>query len=185
MALRADPIHIESDRLSIKPFAAGDADAAYPCITPTLTRFMAWEPAPDRASFDRIWRAWLPSIADGSDFVFAVRQRDGGTFLGLVGLHHVKDAGAELGVWIREDRHREGIGREAVGLVVDWACATLGIRRFIYPVAEANAPSRRIAESLGGTVAQHGETPKYRSVTYVISRDAGPANRDDATRIGR
>ncbi|OXI77985.1 GNAT family N-acetyltransferase [Burkholderia sp. AU33423] len=180
MALRADPIHIESDRLSIKPFSAGDAGAAFPCITPTLTRFMAWEPPPDRASFDRIWRAWLPSIADGSDFVFTVRQRDCGMFLGLAGLHHVTIAGAELGVWIREDRHREGIGREAVGLVVEWACATLGIRRFTYPVAEANEPSRRIAESLGGTVVQRGETPKYPSVTYLILRDTAIADRGNA-----
>ncbi|CAB3756764.1 GNAT family N-acetyltransferase [Burkholderia puraquae] len=184
MALRADPIHIESDRLSIKPFSAGDADATFPCITPTLTRFMAWEPPPDRASFERTWRAWLPSIANGSDFVFAVRQREGGMFLGLVGLHHVKDAGAELGVWIREDRHREGIGREAVGLVVEWACTTIGIRRFTYPVAEANEPSRRIAESLGGTVVQRSETPKYPSVTYVISRDAAIAARGNAKRVG-
>jgi RimJ/RimL family protein N-acetyltransferase len=73
-----------------------------------------------------------------------------------------------LGIWIREDRHREGIGREAVGLVAGWASSVLGIERFTYPVAEENYPSRRIAESLGGVVAERRETPKYKSVVYQI-----------------
>lgn len=163
-------IHIESGRLSIKPFSASDADATFPCITLSLTRFMAWEPPPDRASFDRIWQAWLPAIADGTDFVFAVRQRDSGAFLGLAGLHCINDASAELGIWIREDRHREGIGREAVSLIAGWASRALDIEGFTYPVAEENYPSRRIAESLGGVVAEQRETPKYKSVVYQIPR---------------
>jgi RimJ/RimL family protein N-acetyltransferase len=97
-----------------------------------------------------------------------IRQRDGGAFLGLVGIHHIKQAIPELGVWIREDRHREGIGREAVGLAVEWARVTLDVQCFNYPVAEANHPSRRIAESLGGTVTSRCETPKFGSVIYQI-----------------
>lgn len=161
-------IHIESARLSIRPFSSNDADAAFQCITPSLTRFMAWEPPADRESFDRVWQTWLPAIAAGSDYVFAIRQRDSGAFLGLVGFHHVNDVSPELGVWIREDRHYEGIGREAVRLVVEWACLTLGTQCFTYPVAEENYPSRRIAESLGGTVTGRRETPKYQSVIYQI-----------------
>ncbi|WP_222942815.1 GNAT family N-acetyltransferase [Pantoea eucalypti] len=59
-----------------------------------------------------------------------IRQRDGGAFLGLVGIHHIKQAIPELGVWIREVRHREGIGREAVGLAVEWARVTLDVQCF-------------------------------------------------------
>jgi RimJ/RimL family protein N-acetyltransferase len=168
MPLRPDEIHIESRRLSIRPFSAGDADETFPCITLSLTRWMAWEPPRDREGFDRIWQAWLPAIAEGTDLVFAVRQRDSGRFLGLAGLHHVRDASAELGIWIREDRHREGIGSEAVSLVAGWASREMHIERFTYPVAEENYPSRRIAESLGGVVAEQRETTKYKSVIYQI-----------------
>ncbi|WP_233809389.1 GNAT family N-acetyltransferase [Paraburkholderia sp. HP33-1] len=165
-----DAIRIESARLSPKPFAASDADEAFPCITTSLTRWMSWEPAPDRETFDRIWQAWLPAMAERADFVFAVRERNSGEFLGLAGLHHVKDASAVLGIWVRENRHGEGIGREAVRLVAEWASSELSIERFTYPVAEENYPSRRIAESLGGVVVERRETPKYKSVIYQIPR---------------
>lgn len=164
-------IQIESGRIMIRPFSAMDADETYRCITPALTRFMAWEPPADRAAFDSVWQAWLPAIVDRSDFTFAIRQqgeRKERTFLGLAGLHRVVGANAELGIWIREDRHGEGLGREAVTLVSQWASQTLGITRFTYPVAEANFSSRRIAESLGGVIIERRTTPKYDSVVYEI-----------------
>ncbi len=51
-----------------------------------------------------------------------------------------------------------------------WASREWGIDRFIYPVAEENYASRRIAESLGGVVVERRQTPKYQSVIYQIPR---------------
>jgi len=169
MPLSPDEIHIESERLSIRPFSADDADATFRCITPSLTRFMSWEPPATREVFDRIWPGWLQTIAEGTDFTFAVRQRANGSFLGLAGLHDVRNTSAELGIWIREDFHTQGFGREAVGLVAAWASLALGSKSFTYPVAEENYPSRRIAECLGGVLVERRETPKYMSVIYRIS----------------
>ncbi|MCC8405957.1 GNAT family N-acetyltransferase [Paraburkholderia sp. MMS20-SJTN17] len=166
--VRSHEIRIESARLSIRPFSTIDADLSFPCITPSLTRFMAWDPPASREDFDRIWQSWLPAIDDGADFVFAIRERDAGGFLGLAGLHYVRNTSPELGIWIREDRHQEGFGREAVGLVAGWASRTLRVASFTYPVAEENIPSRRIAESLGGVIVERRETPKYMSVIYRI-----------------
>jgi RimJ/RimL family protein N-acetyltransferase len=110
MLLQPTEIQIESTRLLIKPFSANDADATFSCITPSLTRYMAREPPASRHDFDGIWRSWIPSIDDGSDYVFAIRQRADGGFLGLIGLHRVRTESPELGIWIREDRHRNGFG---------------------------------------------------------------------------
>ncbi|PRY08187.1 GNAT family N-acetyltransferase [Paraburkholderia sp. BL25I1N1] len=170
MLLRPTEIQIESTRLLIKPFSASDADATFSCITPSLTRHMAWDPPASRDDFDDVWRSWIPTIADGSDYVFAVRQHADGSFLGLAGLHRVHTASPELGIWIREDRHRNGFGREAVTLVARWATRTIGAESFTYPVAEENRPSRRIAESLGGVIVENRLTPKYMSVVYRIPR---------------
>ncbi|NYH16350.1 RimJ/RimL family protein N-acetyltransferase [Paraburkholderia bryophila] len=164
----AQSIRIESTRLLIKPFSPADADVAFSCITLSLTRYMAWEPAASRDEFDRIWQGWIPSIENGSDYVFAIRHRTDRSFLGLVGLHYVNTEKQELGIWIREDRHGEHFGREAVTLVARWATQTLGAESFIYPVAEENLPSRRIAESLGGVIVEHCERPKYKAVIYRI-----------------
>jgi RimJ/RimL family protein N-acetyltransferase len=168
MLLRTTEIQIESTRLLIKPFSANDADAAFSCITPSLTRHMAWEPPASRHDFDRVWKSWIPSIEDGSDYIFTIRKRADGSFLGLVGLHRVRTESPELGIWIREDCHQHGFGREAVTLVAHWATQTIGCESFTYPVAEENSPSRRIAESLGGLVVESRVTPKYKSVVYRI-----------------
>lgn len=170
MAPRTSEIHIQSARLSIRPFSAVDADATFACITPSLTRFMSWDPPVSRDDFDRVWRSWLPAIEDGSDFVFAIRQLDDGSFLGLTGLHHARSESPELGIWIREDRHREGLGREAVALVAQWATRLIGVESFSYPVAEENHSSRRIAELLGGVIVEKRVTPKYHSVVYRIPK---------------
>jgi RimJ/RimL family protein N-acetyltransferase len=170
MSLRPTVIQIESARLLVKPFSAEDADAAFSCITPPLSRYMAWEPPASRCDFDRVWQAWIPSIDDGSDYVFAIRHRVDGHFLGLSGLHHVRTESPELGIWIREDHHRMGFGREAVTAVAQWATRTVGTESFIYPVAEENHASRRVAESLGGIIVERRVTPKYNSVVYRIPR---------------
>ena len=168
MAVPLSDIHMQSTRLSLKPFSADDADAAFFCITPSLARFMSWEVPASRAAFDRTWQAWLPAMAAGEEFVFAVRQRTDGGFLGLTGLHRVTSDDPELGIWIREDRHRQGFGPEAVGMVAQWATQALGIASFLYPVAEANRPSRRLAESLGGIMVGRRTMPKFDAVIYRI-----------------
>lgn len=161
-------VEIESARLVLKPFSSGDADAAFSCITHSLTRFMGWEPSASRHDFDRVWQSWMPSIDEGSDFVFAIRRCCDRHFLGLAGLHHAQTASPELGIWIREDRHRQGFGREAVASVAQWASQTMKPAHYIYPVAEENHASRRIAELLGGVVIERRATPKYMSVIYRI-----------------
>lgn len=161
---------IESGRLSMRPFGPADAADAFACITPSLTRFMSWEPPGSRAAFDAVWQAWLPAMAAGSESVFAIRARRDGTFLGLAGVHRMHADDPELGIWIREDRHGHGFGREAVGLAARWASPRIRAASFLYPVAEANVASRRIAESLGGVVCDRRSTPKYDAVVYRIPR---------------
>jgi RimJ/RimL family protein N-acetyltransferase len=165
---RHEDIRITSDRLQLSAFTAHDADDAFACITPTLTRYMSWEPAPSRAAFRDVWMKWVAPIADGNEYVFVIRERDGDRFAGLAGLHRVNDATPELGIWIREDRHGRGYGAEAVRRVAQWAMQSLGIKRFVYPVAEQNHASRRIAEALGGVVAERRSTRKYEALVYCI-----------------
>jgi RimJ/RimL family protein N-acetyltransferase len=161
-------INIRSARMTLKPFTSADADDAFSCITPSLTRFMSWDPPASREEFDQVWRAWLLTIQDGSDFVFVSRSAVDNQFLGLVGLHRAQTENPELGIWIREDRHGNGFGREAVTAVADWASTHLKPSSFSYPVAEQNGASRRIAESLGGVAVAQRADRKYHAVIYQI-----------------
>lgn len=176
-------LQIDSARLLLTPFSEQDADAAYPCLTRTLTRFMSFDPPANREAFDLVWHNWLTALDQGTDIVFAIRHRSDGEFLGLVGLHHLQERNKELGIWIKEGRHQQGFGRESVGAVARWASRELGITTFDYPVAEANHASRRIAESLGGVVVDCEVKPKYKAVIYQIPGQLapGPGHTDNSS----
>ncbi|MGO4642888.1 GNAT family N-acetyltransferase [Mesorhizobium sp. 2RAF45] len=109
---------------------------------------------------------WRRSLKDRIHFV--VRSLVDDHCLGLVGLHAAKTAWPEIGIWIREDVHGNGIGREAVAAVVAWASEELDPDGFEYPVAEENMASRRIAEGLGGSIVETRSNPKYTSVVYRL-----------------
>ncbi|WP_323739503.1 GNAT family N-acetyltransferase [Acinetobacter oleivorans] len=160
-------VSISTQRLNLKPFTAEDADEIYNCITPTLTRYMAWDPQP-RHEFDETWKAWLKNFKAESEIIFVIRETHSQIFIGLVGLHRMQTPHPELGIWIREDYHFHGYGREAVSAVAKWAVDFVKPDYFIYSVAEANTPSRKIAESLGGKVVSKATGPKYEFVTYEI-----------------
>lgn len=168
MPIDTPTLIIQTPRLSIQPFSAADAFESFDCLTTSLTRYMSWEPPASREEYAQVWSQWLPTIADGSDIVFAIRQLDDARFLGLAGLHDVNNETPELGIWIREDEHRRGFGKEAVGAIVRWACEQLAPKGFVYPVAADNRPSRLIAEALGGIVTGTRTAAKYDSVVYSI-----------------
>ncbi|WP_252349031.1 GNAT family N-acetyltransferase [Ochrobactrum sp. BTU1] len=161
-------IRILSARAIIVPFQPSDASEVFSCISLEITRFMSWEPPSTAADFAEIWRAWLPAIEERSELHLVARDRANGRFLGIVGLHAMKSGKPELGIWLRSEVHGNGFGREFVGAVAAWASQNVPVEYFEYPVAEENLPSRRIAEALGGHIAERRENPKYRSVVYHI-----------------
>jgi RimJ/RimL family protein N-acetyltransferase len=143
---------LSSPRLSLKAFVPEDAKEVFGAVTPRLTRFMSFDPSPSLDAFARVWGAWLPQMAAGTDLFLVVRLRSTGEFLGVAGLHGIGNPEPETGIWIKESVHGSGYGWEAVATVVAWASRECGATAFLYPVVEENRPSRRLAESLGGTV---------------------------------
>jgi RimJ/RimL family protein N-acetyltransferase len=141
---------IRSNRLLLTAFVPTDAPDAFAGATPTLTRYMGWDPAPSLEAFARIWRTWLPMMVAGTDVPIAVRLASNHEFLGMAGLHHVDEPEPEVGIWIKEVMHGHGFGREAVASIVSFATRDLGKRAVVYPAVEHNLPSRRLAEHLGG-----------------------------------
>lgn len=164
----SNEIKISGSRLYLKPFSSIDAEEAFQCITPTLTQYMSWEPPENRDIFKQIWSKWLLTIEDETDLVFVIRDVIDHDFLGLIALHQTQSKTPEFGIWIREDRHHLGFGREALKLLLNWASSHFHYEHFVYPVAVENKPSRKLAESLGGVIQYYQKKPKYESVTYAI-----------------
>jgi RimJ/RimL family protein N-acetyltransferase len=157
-------VELGSSRLSLRSFVPGDAPEIFACATAAIARFMTWEPAPSLAAFTEITRTWVPRMQAGTDALLVVRRTGAGDFTGVVGLHRIGSAEPEIGVWIRQESHGHGFGREAVAAMIAWASERLGATAFTYPVAVDNRPSRHLAESLGGVLVGHRELRKTNGV---------------------
>jgi RimJ/RimL family protein N-acetyltransferase len=159
-------IVIQSPRLQLSQFQISDAEEVFACITPAITRFMRWEPpswSEYMARCEERLRAPEPNT-----FSFVIRRRDGNECLGMTAVETCDTESPELGLWMKESAHGQGFGREVVTAVAEWAHETLGKESFIYPVAERNIASRRIAERLHGEIIASRTSSKYDSVVYKI-----------------
>ncbi len=129
---------------------------------------MSWDTPSSRQEFDEIWYKWLDNIKQGVELTFVLRNSVNNEFLGIAALHQMQTEIPELGIWIREDRHGLGFGKETIQSIVDWASIHLKIKQFIYPVTIENYASRKIVESLGGILYSYEKKPKYDAATYLI-----------------
>jgi RimJ/RimL family protein N-acetyltransferase len=168
MSAESDLTSIElfANRLSLRTFTPADAPEIFAAVSPTLTRFMAWDPSPSPAAFAEVWHQWLPRMMAGTDLSLVIRLRASDEFLGVAGIHRIGTAEPEVGIWLKETAQGLGYGREAIGAIVKWAPAQIGAAALIYPVAKQNFPSRRLAESLHGTIV--GERKLRKSSGVVL-----------------
>ena len=143
-------VNLPSQRLFLKSFSPVDAVEVFEAVSPTITRFMGFEPSPSLEAFEQVWKNWLPLMRSGIDVHLVVRANSDLEFLGVAGLHDIDDAEPKIGIWIKETAHGSGFGREAVAAIVSFVAKELGKRSVLYPVVEKNYPSRRLAENLGG-----------------------------------
>lgn len=93
---------VDTDRLLIAPFTAADADDVYQAITPTLTRFMTFEPEASPEDFANVWQGWLPLMREGEEVIFVARRREDRQFVGVGGAHNLRSPTPELGIWVKE-----------------------------------------------------------------------------------
>lgn len=98
-----------------------DISDIYPCITPTLTRYMTWEPAQSLEALEHICKKWLIAETNYTDYHFVLRDKKTHLFIGLIGVHHLHTSTPEFGLWISEDYHNQGFAKEAIYEVFHWA----------------------------------------------------------------
>lgn len=157
---------IHSDRLALRAFVPVDAQDIFPEATSEISRYMTWEPPASLDAFSTIWPEWLQRIRAGVELSLVVRRRLAGEFLGLAGLHDIGIPEPTVGIWIKQSSHRLGYGREAIAAIMKWASTEVGARALLYPVVEQNAPSRHLAESLGGAVIGTRELRKPSGIVF-------------------
>mgnify|MGYP001766635428 CR=1 FL=1 len=184
-------ITISSPRLRLASFRPSDVDEMFAAVTPSLTRFTGFDPAPSPEALAQTCAPWPAAMAEGRSLHLVVRRSWDGEFLGMTGLHRLSGSEPVVGIWIKEEAQRHGFGRETVETVGRWAGELLGCAAVLYPVAEENRASRAIPEGLGGAIVGHSQATKADGrrldlVTYRIPIGLpGAAGEDDLRRRTR
>jgi RimJ/RimL family protein N-acetyltransferase len=176
-------ISIETERLVLRNFVAGDA--------PALHAMIVQYAASECAAYDHPWPTSPEEIAGVTewftkgDHFLAVCLKETGQFIGFVSLNPESGAGGaefNIGYVFDADYHGRGYATEACRAVLDHAFDRLQARRVITGTAAVNRASCRLLERLGfqktaaGTTsfrtAADGRPIEFLGYTYALSRDA-------------
>jgi len=146
-------VQIDGQRISLLPINESYASEIFKEFDSEITRYMLPKPAGNIEETLTFIHNSLDGMREGKELVLVVTKRDDGEFLGCCGLHgRGNPRTPELGIWLRKDAHGKKFGREAIQTLISWAAEHIDFDYAIYPVDKANAPSRKIAESLGGSI---------------------------------
>jgi RimJ/RimL family protein N-acetyltransferase len=152
--VRAPDYPIETPRLLLRPFAAGDLDALFELRSrPDVTRYIYWEPASREEvgrELDR--RIRLRTLErEGDHLHLAVAPRTGGPMIGDVMLAWLseKHQQAEVGFVFHPDHHGQGFAREAATEMLRLGFGHYGLHRIIGRCDARNEASAGLMRRLG------------------------------------
>lgn len=144
---------IKGERLKLRAIDERDAPAIFQEFTAAVTRYMVPRPPETIAETLDFIRRSRQGMAAGWNLVLAILDGKTDEFLGVCGYHgEGQPRTPELGIWLKQAAHGHGYGREAMWTLVAWATDVMDFDDLIYPVDRANLASRKIPESLGGTI---------------------------------
>jgi RimJ/RimL family protein N-acetyltransferase len=175
------PVEIRTERLSLRPWRAADAEALHAILVANYEHLAPWIPA--RVATPAV----VPLLAErlaafGAEFDadrewrFAMLTSDERTILGEVDLFPRSSAGrvafpdadrAEIGYWIRADETGRGLVTEAVLAIIDVARRTGRFTHLEIRCDARNAPSAAVPKRLG-----------FELATTIVEPTASPQDPD-------
>jgi len=142
---------LETERLLLREFVPGDADALATVISdPETMRF--YPQPPDRAGVESWIERNRRRYRDDGHGLWAMVLKSSGDVIGDCGLtRQTVDAmdEIEIGYHVRRDLWGRGLAPEAARACRDYGFAELGAQRLISLIRPENLPSRRVAEKVG------------------------------------
>lgn len=158
--------YLDSERLTLRFFAAADADLLIELDSdPAVVRYLTGgAPTPPEEVHDLV----IPSILAGYERwghdlgLFAAYEKDGGAFIGWFCLRPLRSGPreeAELGYRLRQAAWGRGYATEVSQALLAKGFGELGIRTVWAETMTVNRPSRNVMEKLGMTLTESIPTP--------------------------
>jgi RimJ/RimL family protein N-acetyltransferase len=148
-----------TDRLELRRWRIDDLEALMDAIGVSLEELRVWMPwarAMVTAEAERaVIEASSARFDCGEDFEYFLFEVSSSELVGAAGLHLREPKRAEIGYWVRSDRHRRGYATEAARALTSAAfehvpsAQTIEIRMDGANVASAGVPSRLGYELIG------------------------------------
>lgn len=148
---------IESERLLLIPISMKYKEETFREFSKEITAFMHPAPAKDISETEAFIRNAEKGASEGRELHFAILSKDDQEFLGIAGIERIDSKTPELWIRTKKSTHGKGYGKEAVVAVKTWADNNIQYDYLLYPVAENNTSSRKIAETLGGIIAKESD----------------------------
>jgi RimJ/RimL family protein N-acetyltransferase len=146
---------LEGERIIVRPYRQGDAQALFEAVAESRDHIRPWLPFADahqtiEESQDFVIRKaaqWLLR----EDLTLSIWERESGRFLGGTGLH-IRNWDAryfEIGYWLRASAEGYGYMTENVKLLTDYAFTQMGVNRLEIRCDEKNKRSAAVPRRLG------------------------------------
>ncbi len=146
---------LETERLVLRPPSLDDVAGLWPHVTdPRVTRFLAWDPHPDRETTRTMLQALIEAQKQARGFHWIVIRSE--EVVGIVSLIDVRWTfrcwilnRAELAYWIAPAQQGAGYATEASRRILQFGFEDLGLHKIIVYHVTANPPSGAVAQRLG------------------------------------
>jgi RimJ/RimL family protein N-acetyltransferase len=146
-------VEISTSRLLLKPISMEYKEAIFSEFTEEITSYTYPQPAKTIAETETFIQESLQGLQAGTNLQLVILLKQTQEFLGCAGLHNL-DKQPELGIWLKKLAHGNRYGREAIAGIKQWAVKNINCDYLTYPVDKQNIASRKIPESLGGTIVR-------------------------------
>jgi [ribosomal protein S5]-alanine N-acetyltransferase len=141
---------LETPRLLLRPFAAGDAALVHEVYSdPLVMRYVATGPMSDLAATERLLADYTAHQQRHGFSFWAVIERESGALIGDAGLYRTPAGEVELGYTLGAAWWGRGYATEAAARWLETAFEDLGIEEVIALAEPANVASLRVLAKLG------------------------------------
>ena len=145
---------IVTERLVLRPFAAGDLDALHAIQSrPDVTRYLYWEPRSRDEVREGLAARLTPTglAEEGDRLSLAVVRRDSEALIGDVSLwlRSKEHRQGEIGFLMHPDHHGRGYATEAGRELLRLGFDTFGLHLIVGRCDARNTASARVMERLG------------------------------------